>query len=382
MSIGTATHSEPDARTEIPEWVPKAVRAYLEHVCNGVSIRELARRKGCHASTILRQVRKIEAERDDPLKDEALERLSKQVGVTVPPKRLTETPTMTAAAPSNDADEDKINREARRVLRRLCETRAFLLVSPDLEKAAVFRETVPGKRSRIAVVDRNVAQAFALSDWIEGKAQGRVCIYTITSAGRAALKRLIADERSTRIEDRTYAEEPSPFQEQHRVFGSRLVGEPDGPRKIRYNLAESPLTVLGRKRGPDGSPYLTADLIDAGERLREDFELAQMGPRVTQNWDNFLTTSAQGQFASNSGGGGSEDASRRVASALGAMGPGLADIAFRCCCFLEGLETAEKRLGWSARSGKIVLKIALQRLAQHYQASTDSRLIGVAAKAS
>jgi hypothetical protein len=50
-----------------------------------------------------------------------------------------------------------------------------------------------------------------------------------------------------------------------------------------------------------------------------------------------------------------------------ALGPGLSDIVFRICCFLEGLETAEKRLGWSARSGKVVLKIALERLAMHYK---------------
>ena len=49
-----------------------------------------------------------------------------------------------------------------------------------------------------------------------------------------------------------------------------------------------------------------------------------------------------------------------------ALGPGLSDVVFRVCCFLEGLETAEKRLGWSARSGKVVLKIALERLALHY----------------
>ncbi|NJM83749.1 MAG: helix-turn-helix domain-containing protein, partial [Tabrizicola sp.] len=47
-------------------------------------------------------------------------------------------------------------------------------------------------------------------------------------------------------------------------------------------------------------------------------------------------------------------------------GPGLGDVALRCCCFLEGLEVAEKRLGWAARSGKIVLRIALQRLRRHY----------------
>ena len=57
----------------------------------------------------------------------------------------------------------------------------------------------------------------------------------------------------------------------------------------------------------------------------------------------------------------------RVAKAMEALGPGLSDIVFRICCFLEGLETAEKRLGWSARSGKVVLKIALERLAAHYR---------------
>ena len=54
------------------------------------------------------------------------------------------------------------------------------------------------------------------------------------------------------------------------------------------------------------------------------------------------------------------------------LGPGLGDMALRCCCFLEGLETAEKRMGWSARSGKIVLRIALQRLRRHYQALGDA----------
>ena len=67
---------------------------------------------------------------------------------------------------------------------------------------------------------------------------------------------------------------------------------------------------------------------------------------------------------------GPQDARVRVAKAMEALGPGLSDIVFRICCFLEGLETAEKRLGWSARSGKVVLKIALERLAMHYGIAT------------
>ncbi|HAR51660.1 MAG TPA: helix-turn-helix domain containing protein, partial [Roseovarius nubinhibens] len=53
------------------------------------------------------------------------------------------------------------------------------------------------------------------------------------------------------------------------------------------------------------------------------------------------------------------------------LGPGLGDIALRCCCHLEGLESAERRMGWSARSGKIVLRIALQRLKRFYDGLGD-----------
>jgi hypothetical protein len=56
-----------------------------------------------------------------------------------------------------------------------------------------------------------------------------------------------------------------------------------------------------------------------------------------------------------------------VIAALDDLGPGLQDAALRCCCLLEGLEITEKRLGWSARSGKIVLRISLQRLVRHYE---------------
>ncbi len=138
-------------------------------------------------------------------------------------------------------------------------------------------------------------------------------------------------------------------------------------QKMRYSLAESPLIALSRRKDKSGKPFLSDALVHAGERLREDFELAQMGTRVTQNWQGFLTAGTQGgtcgmRAMSDSAGA----AQARVTAALRYLGPGLSDVALRCCCYLEGLETAEKRLGWSARSGKIVLRIALMRLRRHY----------------
>ena len=163
------------------------------------------------------------------------------------------------------------------------------------------------------------------------------------------------------------AEAQGRFAGQHRVWGERQVMDDDGPRRLRYNLAESPVSVLGRRRDKDGKPFLETGLIEAAERLREDFELAQMGPRVAQNWERFLTGGDRGGFRPDNGiAEGPGRARERVAGALRDLGPGLGDVALRVCCFLEGIETAERRMGWAARSGKIVLRIALMRLRRHY----------------
>ena len=50
-----------------------------------------------------------------------------------------------------------------------------------------------------------------------------------------------------------------------------------------------------------------------------------------------------------------------------AVGPGLNDLLFDVCCHLIGLEDAEQRTrAGRERAGKVVLTIALDRLALHY----------------
>jgi hypothetical protein len=132
-------------------------------------------------------------------------------------------------------------------------------------------------------------------------------------------------------------------------------------RTVTVNLAESPLGWLMR-RG------LVSDRqFDAGERLRADYEMAQLGARVTMRWD----APPQGRTAR----GPSEAldpstaqiaAKRRFSGAIEAAGPGLNDILWRVVCAGEGLSDAERTLGWPVRAGKLVLGLALDRVADFY----------------
>ncbi|WP_425039534.1 DUF6456 domain-containing protein [Primorskyibacter sp. S187A] len=345
----------------LPGWMPEEVRHYLAHVENGAPLRALARASGCHPSTIMRQVRRMESRRDDPLVDAAL----RQFGNDKETKSM-DGPHMPVVPVS--CDDETLEREAIRVLRRMCESGAVLAVVPDMEKAVVVRETPSGTTQRVAVVDTAIAQAMALKDWIGCKTPGRISRYAITATGRTALSQLLARAESQRsAEVSGLADAAAPF-----TYGK--IAEPTPrptTRRVRYGLAETPLSVLARRRGRDGKPFLEPDLVAAGERLREDFELAQMGPKVTQNWSAFLTGPVDG--GGSMGGHASSDAKKRVEEALYDLGPGLGDMALRCCCQLEGLEAAERDMGWAARSGKVVLRIALQRLKRFYESKGGSR---------
>lgn len=364
------TRTDRNISPGLPGWVPEAALQYLAHVAEGQSLRDIAKETGQAPSTISRRVRQIEARRDDPLIDEALSCLAEATRPAPQWTKNKEMRRMTAPIRTPLHDEALITREARRILRRLCETGAVLAVAQDMDKAVVLRQGLDGDQTRTAVVDRRVAQAFAVKDWISCVQQGgKLARYAITNVGKTALKRLLEDDRKRRMGNAGFAEGPTSFQGQHADWGTREVsGEGGKPQKLRVNLSESPLAGLARRKGSDGKPFLGPELVQAGERLREDFERAQMGPRLGQNWDRFLSGSDRGGFMADGGiAEGPMDARKRVSEALDALGPGLGDVVMRVCCFLEGLESAEKRLGWSARSGKVVLKIGLQRLLQHYE---------------
>ena len=143
--------------------------------------------------------------------------------------------------------------------------------------------------------------------------------------------------------------------------GPRGRGGARGKRRtVTVNLAESPLTWL-HARG-----HLDDRLFDAGERLRADYERAQLGPSVTMRWDP-VRIKGQGSDAGLSPTERQIVAKARFDGAMTAAGNGLADILWRVACAGEGLPDAEKALDWPARSGKLVLKLALDRVADFYR---------------
>ena len=150
------------------------------------------------------------------------------------------------------------------------------------------------------------------------------------------------------------------------VDGTRMVMDPQG-RLVEHaaNLGESPIAWLARRRDQAGRPWLTTAEVAAGERLRRDAELAGSGPSVTLRWDA-LPRSGGGSALRAEPGDRAVNASRRVETALQAIGPRLRPFVVRVCLLETSLQLAEREAGLRRRQGKTILKQGLQALAEHY----------------
>jgi hypothetical protein len=133
-------------------------------------------------------------------------------------------------------------------------------------------------------------------------------------------------------------------------------------RTVTVNMAESPLGWL-RARG-----LISERQFDAGERLREDWERAQLSPSVTMRWDASPLGNSSAAAPSPLDPTQSQIAAKaRFDHAVAAVGSGLSDVMWRVICAGEGMREAERALGWPARAGRLVLGLALDRLADYYR---------------
>ncbi len=185
----------------------------------------------------------------------------------------------------------------------------------------------------------------------------------ITAAGRAHLARTELAHNGGSLD---------PFLGQHLALARRDVDTAAGLAPVAVDDGESPLVWLARRKGRDGRALIEPIQLQAGERLRAEFTRAQLMPRVTSNW-----SAAVGRR--NSGGGDATFtetmivAQQHVRRALEAVGPEFSGLLLDVCCFLKGLEDVERERAWPPRSAKIVLQLALDRLARHYGFSSEVR---------
>jgi len=165
------------------------------------------------------------------------------------------------------------------------------------------------------------------------------------------------------------------FRGQHLALAQRQIATELGRANVIVDEAESPLAWLARRRGRDGRALIEPHQLQAGERLRGDFTRANLMPRTTSNWASPISSDRRGAGGDRSSAFNETmiAARQRVHQALDAVGPEFAGLLLDVCCFLKGLEDIERERAWPARSAKVVLQLALERLARHYGYAAQAR---------
>ncbi|MBN9588132.1 MAG: hypothetical protein BGN85_14075 [Alphaproteobacteria bacterium 64-11] len=238
-----------------------------------------------------------------------------------------------AAGENRLRSEKEVEQEGRRVLRRLAGARQALFARGAVH--AVARSPSAAAASRVTVAADLVARFLAL-EWIQPDGPGR---HVIAPGGHALLVRAEGG-----------------FGDQHRLMQAH---EPGGGQTVQVNMAESPLARLKFRALVDDRQFA------AGERLRRDYTLGQLTPRMGVDWSQPVVTGSRGGSGENIS-DVAIAARQRLNRALKAAGPVLGDLLFDVCCHLAPLEEVEQVRGWSRRSGRVVLTIALDRLASQY----------------
>ncbi|HEY7979123.1 MAG TPA: DUF6456 domain-containing protein [Rhizomicrobium sp.] len=234
-------------------------------------------------------------------------------------------------------------REGRRVLRRLADRKLFLAPEAGAQFALAGSHRA-GRTMRVSAV---IVEEFRTRGWIAARGTTPET-FAMSDSGAAWLASSGA---------------PDPFGAAEQDLSLCRVMTPDGERTVNVNEMESPIARLRLHR------QLTPVQFEAGERLRQDFTMAGLMPRLCADLSAPISNAARGASSAPM----TEKliaARQRFRLAMASVGPGLSDLLFDVCCHLKGLEVVEATNAWPVRSAKIVLRIALDRLAEHYGIAT------------
>lgn len=367
--MGSAEKLHLQSGQEVPSWVSTPVQTYLAHTEGGATLRALARAAGCHPSTTLRQVQRIEALRDDPLADAALARIGSLWRVSTDAHAPLSSEQDCSVMIPKKVDDAQITYDSLMALKALNEPDCLMVIADGVEEAVIVHNAGGDRPVRRAVVHRDTAEMLALREFIKGRQTGRLTRYTITQAGRAELNSLLAELETARVAE--YSADPDENVPNIREsFALKRIKARNGkPNPKRSAGSDAPLYVLARRRRSDGEPWLTPDLIAAAFRFHETYEIARMGGDLTRDWNSLMLGQVSGGDTALPSGRATRrlEAEQALSAAIRALGPDLTEMVILSVCHEQGMEDVERRLGYPSRSGKLVLRIALHMLARHYQ---------------
>ncbi len=256
---------------------------------------------------------------------------------------------------SGNISPQELDREIRRCFRWLGRDGAFL----QEEGGGGAAVHLPGRRSGKALmrVPSAIWERFRACELVElapeDESPSQGGSWRISAIGRARWQRLCSDD---------------PFRDQHRFAGRRVLEGPDGVmREYEIDLNLSSLAWLHHRKSRDGAPLISERQFEAGERLERVFRRAALSQRITFDWASAHTPQSAGRardpaMASDL----AMDARQQMRRALDHVGPGLAEVLVEVCGYQQGLEAVERVFNWPRRSARIVLQLALDRLADHY----------------
>ena len=256
------------------------------------------------------------------------------------------------ATPPKNPQTAPMRHDVATALSRLARPAAFLVVSGS-GGSIVTRSARKNGARHFRAVQSETIEILLGNGWLATEMaldlSAAPVRYTLSQNGKAAL--------------REYLLQPAP-----RQLRKAMVAEKSGKKAPATVSEPALLDQLRARRDANGVPFLTEIQVDAGKRFASDFNRANMQPRITQSWDpaGFAARTAYAGM----GGMGERDASiqarARVMSACDCVGGELAGLLIDVCCLELRLGEVERNRQWQQGTARVILRLSLQRLAEHY----------------
>ena len=237
-------------------------------------------------------------------------------------------------------------REAKKLLRRLTKNGGYIKTATQKNEEDKLELWNKQAKKPLDEIDKTFLRRLLSYDLIKKQKE----FWVISDGGLRFLQRQVKPDYAFRAQHCALSEEKNSKGETYTI-----------------NLNENPLFWLHSRKGTDGKAIISQSQMKAGCRLQNDFFSSTAKPRMVVDLTKPYISKQTAAFEGAPMTERAMVARGRLQAALKMLGPGLADIALEVCCYQQGLESAEKHLGWPRRAGKVVLQIALERLTGFYK---------------